>query len=122
MILGNILKQILFEWYGQIENYWLSKDGKAHKVNNHEQYACQLSKCNHEHRDRAYYWMFHNGWARIIVEDGDMYIQTEYDRLDRVKLTSEQKEWIDDKIYLYPKDKNGESLRPVNIYRRSVNL
>ncbi len=120
--LGKIAKEIINEWYGQLENYWLKKDGKAVKVNNHESHATFLSKFSHEQRDKAYMWMYHNGWARIIIERGDMYIQTDYDNPKSVKLTTEQKNWILDKIYLYPKDKNGEELRPVNIYGRSITI
>jgi hypothetical protein len=122
IFLGKILTEIINEWYGQLENYWLRKDGKAVKVNNHESHATLLSKFNHEQRDKAYAWMYHNGWARIIIERGDMYIQTDYDKPQKVNLTTEQKAWITDKIYLYPKDENGEDLRPVNIYGKSVTL
>ncbi len=66
--------------------------------------------------------MYHQGWARIIIERGDMYIQTDYDNPKSVKLTIEQKDWIKDKIYLYPKDDKDEELRPVNIYGRNITI
>ena len=124
MLLGDILKQILREWHvhHQLENYWLSKDGKGVKVNNHESYAMLLSKFIYEHRYKAYEWMYHQGWARIIIENGDMYIQTDYDNAKNVKLTPEQKDWILGKVYIYPKDDNGEELRVVNVYGKSIKL
>jgi hypothetical protein len=115
------LKDLIYEGWGgmlQANFYWLSKEGKGVKVNNHLSHAALLSKNNYD-SDMSYQWMFDNGWARVSIEDHEIYVNTSLINPSDINLTKAQKEWLkmmrDD---IYPHQK----LNIVNIYRRNIEI
>jgi hypothetical protein len=115
------LKNLIDEgWDGmlQAQFYWLSKEGKAVKVNNHISYAERLSNIDWDN-DQSYQYMFDRGWARISIEDNYIFINTSLKNPTQIDLTKSQKEWlktIRDEIY------PALHLNIVNIYRRHIEI
>lgn len=115
------LKDLIDEGWGgmlQAKFYWLSKDGRGIKVNNHRSLADTLSKIDWDD-DKSYQWMFDHGWARISIEDNYIFVNTSLTNPIDVNLTKAQREWLTtmrDDIF------RGQNLQIVNIYRRSLDI
>ena len=100
MLLCNILKEI-FDEAGHgipLQNYWLDKKGDAVKVNHHEWYARRTSGFITD--SGAYEWMYNRKWARIIIDNEGIYIDTGDSQ--EVHLTPAQKDWVLDTVQSYP--------------------
>lgn len=123
MLLSEIVREIFREslgWGGMIrvQNYWVDKDGKGHKVATHGSYASLLSK-HDVNSDESFQWMFDRGWARVSIEDHSIFINTSLANGAKVDLTRAQREWVRmmrDEIF------PGQHLHAVNIYGRPIDI
>lgn len=115
------LKNLIDEgWNGMLQAkfYWLSKDGRGIKVNNHRSLADNLSKIDWDD-DKSYQWMFDHGWARISIEDNYIFVNTSLSNPVDVNLTKAQREWlttIRDDVF------RSQNLQIVNIYRKIIDI
>jgi hypothetical protein len=104
-------------FYSYPEYYWVDRNGNGKKVNSHASYANLLSK---QVREKAYEWMYNRGWARIIIDGKDMYINTSKST-DEINLSQAQREWIKSML----EKKYGEDqqrIRPLTIHGRMIDL
>ena len=122
MLLVEIVKSIFSEGYwpaGFVQEwfYWVSPEGKAHKVNNHQSYADTVSKLE---GDDSLNWMYARGWMRVTVKDHELFINKTLDpaTANDVHLTKGQREWVKIFIELY----SGARLRPVTLNRRRIEI
>jgi hypothetical protein len=114
---NEVLRDLNESFYSYPELYWVDRNGNGKKVNSHASYANLLSK---QIREKAYEWMYNRGWARIIIDGKDMYINT-LKLTDEINLSKAQKEWIRE---LIDKKYTEEQIRvkPVTIHGRMIDL
>lgn len=100
------------EWF-----YWVSADGKHHKVNNHQSYADTVSKLE---GDDSLNWMYARGWMRVTIAGHEIFINKSLDpaTANDVHLTKGQREWVKIMMELY----SGAHLRPVTLRRKSIEI
>ena len=124
MLLAEIVKLIhnenLDAWHSRmvhVQFYWVDRNGKHHKVNNHGSYASTLSGKN-PNDDAAYQFMYDRGWMKISIEDNLIYVTTSL--TDRnTNISRPQREWLKmmrDEIYPHQK------LQIVNVDGRPMDI
>jgi hypothetical protein len=95
------------------EHWWLSKQGRGTKVSSHEDSIKQLI-LKHNLKidiDDGYEYMFSSGFARIIINTNGVFAQTSFENLHVIKITREQKNWLEDKSFEKGFDGDIKNLR-----------
>jgi hypothetical protein len=106
--------------YTGSEHWWLSKKGKGTRVSSHEESIKQIIKQYDLKLDitDGYDYMFNSGYARVIVNNSGIFVQTSFERLHIIRITREQKIWLEDKSFEKGFDGNVKNLHGDNVNNR----